>query len=297
MKNYNVFRPAYTVGSGAYHAIATVCAPYGKKVVVIGGRTAITKAKTMLTAALAFSSLKLVDFVWYGGAATRANVEKLAAHKSVKKADMVFAVGGGQALDTGKAVADLCGKPVFVFPTVASSCAASTALSVLHPAEEKTELYFCKKAPEHIFLDTEIIAQAPRSFLWTAIADTLLSHAEQIFAQSSKEMEPAKHLGEQLSCHCKLVLEEVGEAALADCDHNTATEAVERAALCLTVTAGAAFVPLLSGCQGSACAEEQALYYEVMQRLVQRGTYTDAERLCACEALHRPAALAVAAGQ
>lgn len=297
MKNYNVFRPAYTAGSEAYQSVAAVCEPYGKKVVVVGGRTAVTKVKTMLTASLAFSTLKLVDFVWYGGTATRANAERLAAHKSVKKADMVFAVGGGQALDTCKAAADLCGKPVFVFPTVASSCAASTALSVLYTATGETELYFCKKAPEHIFLNTEIIAQAPRSFLWAAIADTMLSHAEQIFAQSSKQMEPAKHLGEQLSRHCKFVLEEVGEAALADCDRNTASKALERAALCLTVTAGAAFVPLLSGLRASVSGEEQMPYYEVLHRLVRPGKYTDAQRLAACEALHRPADLAAAVGQ
>lgn len=297
MKNYSVFRPAYTAGSGAYQQVAAVCEPYGKKVVVVGGRTAVTKVKTMLTAALAFSSLRLVDFVWYGGAATRANAEKLAAHKSVKKADMIFAVGGGQALDTCKATADLCGKPVFAFPTVAASCAASTALSVLHRGAGEPELYFCKKAPEHVFLNTEVIAQAPRSFLWQAIADTLLSHAEQIFAESSKELEPAKHLGEQLSCHCKLVLEEVGEAALADCDRNAATAALERAALCITVTEGAAFVPLLSGLRRCEADAERAEYYKVMQRLVQPAGYTDAERLCACEALHRTAAFAAAVGE
>ena len=52
----------------------------------------------------------------------------------MKQADMIFAVGGGRACDTGKYLANELDKPLFCFPTVASNCAAVTAISVIyHP--------------------------------------------------------------------------------------------------------------------------------------------------------------------
>ena len=40
-----VFLPSYSIGGDAYKEIANICAPYGTKAVVIGGKTAISKAK------------------------------------------------------------------------------------------------------------------------------------------------------------------------------------------------------------------------------------------------------------
>ena len=45
MGNYNVYLPSYSVGAGCYKEIPNVARRLGKKAVVIGGRTAIEKAK------------------------------------------------------------------------------------------------------------------------------------------------------------------------------------------------------------------------------------------------------------
>ncbi|MCB6607072.1 iron-containing alcohol dehydrogenase, partial [Anaerostipes caccae] len=58
--------------------------------------------------------------IWYGGESSYENVEILSGVDEVKSADMIFAVGGGKALDTCKCLSDKLGKPVFTFPTVAS---------------------------------------------------------------------------------------------------------------------------------------------------------------------------------
>ena len=45
-----VFLPSYSVGSDVYNQIPKVCGTYGKTAVVIGGKTAISKAKDALLA-------------------------------------------------------------------------------------------------------------------------------------------------------------------------------------------------------------------------------------------------------
>ena len=48
MGNYNVYLPSYSVGAGCYSEIPKVARRLGNKAIVIGGRTAIDKAKQAL---------------------------------------------------------------------------------------------------------------------------------------------------------------------------------------------------------------------------------------------------------
>ena len=50
---------------------------------------------------------------------------------------MIFAVGGGKAIDTAKAVAHRQHKPYFTFPTVAGSCAAAASIATIYKEDGK----------------------------------------------------------------------------------------------------------------------------------------------------------------
>lgn len=52
-----VFLPSYSVGSDVYNKIPKVCGAYGKTAVVIGGKTAISKAKDALLAGVHNSNI------------------------------------------------------------------------------------------------------------------------------------------------------------------------------------------------------------------------------------------------
>jgi len=41
----SIFLPSYSIGSESYSKIGEICKPYGKKIVVIGGKTALEKAE------------------------------------------------------------------------------------------------------------------------------------------------------------------------------------------------------------------------------------------------------------
>ena len=81
---------------------------------------------------------------------------------------MVFAVGGGRAIDTCKTLCDMENKPVFSFPTIASNCSPVTAVCVIYDDETHgfKELYFPQKSPLHSFINTKIITEAPYEYIW-----------------------------------------------------------------------------------------------------------------------------------
>ena len=92
--------PGYTVGTDAYDDIPAICAPHGTKAVIIGGHRAMAAAADAICRAAEGSSIKIIDRQWYGGEASVENIERLKAIQTVKDADMIFAVGGGKAIDT-----------------------------------------------------------------------------------------------------------------------------------------------------------------------------------------------------
>lgn len=110
MSKYSIFLPNYSVGTDCYKEIPYLTRRFGKTVAVIGGHTALSKAKPELEAGIAASDIKILDYIWYGGDSTYENIEKLKAMDSVKNADMLFGVGGGRACDTVKTVADMLDK-------------------------------------------------------------------------------------------------------------------------------------------------------------------------------------------
>ena len=128
MENYSVQVPPYTVGPEAYRQIEKQCHIYGKKAVVVGGKKAMAAAKDKLLAAVKDTGIEILDFVWFGGECTFNNAKKLEQLEAVRQADMIFAVGGGKAIDTCKLVSIDFEKPYFSFPTIASNCAPTSAV-------------------------------------------------------------------------------------------------------------------------------------------------------------------------
>ena len=45
MKGYSIYLPSYTIGEGVYESIGSICTPYGKTAVVIGGHRAVESAR------------------------------------------------------------------------------------------------------------------------------------------------------------------------------------------------------------------------------------------------------------
>lgn len=159
--NYNLYLPSYSIGPDCYKEIPHVTRFFGKTAAVIGGKTAMAKAKKAMIDGVAGSDVKLLDFIEYGGDSTYENGDALIANPTVRDADMIFAVGGGRACDTGKYVADKLDKPLFTFPTVASNCASVTAISVIYNPDGSFREYYYPKLANHCFINSAVIADSP----------------------------------------------------------------------------------------------------------------------------------------
>ena len=111
MKFQETLFPGYTIGEDAYQNIPAVCAPFGKKAAIIGGKRALAAAEEKIRRAVAGSAVEITGTYWYGGEASVENIAKL--QPQVAQADMLFAVGGGKAIDTVKVLAHMTHRPFF----------------------------------------------------------------------------------------------------------------------------------------------------------------------------------------
>lgn len=237
--SYTVNLPHYSVGEDCYQEVPRVCGRFGKTAVVVGGKNAMAKGRPYLDKALAGSELQVLSYVWYGGDSSYENVDMVLANPDVQKADMVFGMGGGRACDTAKMVADKLHKPLFTFPTLASNCAAVTAISVVYNADGTFREYYYPQPAEHMFLNTAVVADSPYDYLWAGIGDALSKEYEAVF--SSKDRDHLSHsplVGVQVSHACTDPLLDYGKQALEDLKAHKATDALAEVALDIVVSTG-----------------------------------------------------------
>lgn len=239
MSSYNIFLPSYSIGTDCYNEIPYVTRNYGKKAVVIGGKTAIEKSKNELLNAISNSDMEILDFIWFGGDSSYENVEMLKNNPLIKEADMLFAVGGGRACDTVKTLADMIDKPFFTFPTLASNCASCTAITVIYNSDGTFKEYYYMKQPSyHTFINTKIIADSPKNLLWAGIGDALSKEYEVLFASRDKFMYHTPLMGACISKICTNPLVEYGKKALEDCSNKIPSFELEQVALDIIISTG-----------------------------------------------------------
>lgn len=221
--------PNYTVGTDAYREIAKYCLPYGSKVVVIGGKKALAASQSRIEEAIKDTGLTITDVLWYGGDASLSNIDHLAENEVVQESDMIFAVGGGRALDTAKTVSDKVNKPIFTFPTIASTCAPTSAVCVLYKDNgEMHGLHFLDQPPVHSFADSQVIAEAPSEYIWAGIGDALTKEIESEFSSRGRTLAFNDELGVKVVQGCNDRIISNGKAAMEAAANHQANPAIDQ---------------------------------------------------------------------
>lgn len=227
----------YSMGADAYNDIPTVCAPYGTKAVMIGGKHALDAAEGQIRAAISGSPIEIISCHWYGGESSMENVEKLVP--AIENADMIFAVGGGKAIDTCKVLAQTHNMPFFTFPTISSTCASCTSLGILYHPDGSLDRYsFSKVPPNHIFINPQIIADAPDIYLWAGMGDTMAKHYECTTSSRGDVPDHSDAMGIALSTMCAVPIQRWGHKALADCKAHNVTHELTEVILGIIVSTG-----------------------------------------------------------
>lgn len=163
-----------------------------------------------------------------------------------ERARVIVGVGGGKTLDTARAVAGRLGVPVVNCPTLASSDAPCSALSVVYTTEGVFDrLIFYPTNPDLVLVDTSLVARAPARFLVAGMGDALATWYE---ARTVMEAGKANqvHGGTTLAAGalaqlCCRTLYADGQAALAAVAANAVTPALERIVEANTLLSGLGF--------------------------------------------------------
>ena len=145
----------------------------------------------------------------------------------------VVGIGGGKTLDTAKAIGYYQKLPVVVIPTIASTDAPTSALSVIYTeAGEFEEYLIYPKNPDMVVMDTAIIAKAPVRLLVSGMGDALSTwfEAKACYDARATSMAGGQSTEAALSlarlCYDTLLAE--GEKARLAAQAGVVTEALER---------------------------------------------------------------------
>ncbi len=132
----------------------------------------------------------------FGGECSDEEIDRLVTAGQTFEAQVVIGIGGGKTLDTAKAVAYFLHLPVIVVPTIASTDAPCSALSVIYTPEGQFKRYlFLPKNPNVVLVDTRIIVKAPVRFLISGMGDALATWFEAESCQIKRAPNMTGRLG------------------------------------------------------------------------------------------------------
>ena len=130
-------------------------------------------------------------------------------------------------------------RPFFTFPTIASTCASCTSLGIVyHPDGSLREYSFSKIPPNHIFINTQVIADAPDIYLWAGMGDTMAKHYECTISSRGDVPAHSDAMGIALSSMCAEPIIRWGRQALEDCRAHTVTRELTEVILGIIISTG-----------------------------------------------------------
>ncbi len=115
----------------------------------------------------------------FSGECTTAEIHRGVCAARDGGARLIVGAGGGKVLDTARAIASDLSLPVVNCPTIASSDAPCSALSVIYnEAGEWQEYRIYRRNPDLVLVDTSVIARSPARPLVAGMGDALATFFE-----------------------------------------------------------------------------------------------------------------------
>lgn len=231
----------YIQGRGAIDRLGEVLGQLGAERPLILGDPIV--AEIMGDALDAVSGAIHVEF---GGECSPEEIDRVASAASEYGADAIVGVGGGKTMDTAKAVAHPAGLPLVIVPTIASTDAPTSALSVVYDEDGAFKEYrFFGRNPDAVIVDTAIIAGAPVRFLVAGIGDGLSTYFEADASSRTRKQTMAGGAPTQAAIAiarlCYDTLLEHGLAARLAVEQHAVTPAVEKVVEANTLLSGLGF--------------------------------------------------------
>lgn len=168
----------YVQGKDAITRLGEFTTEIGSAPLVVADDIVWELVKDKVTASFASAGLE-VRRETSRGLATKVEVDRLVEAIKEAKADVVIGIGGGSAIDAVKSAGYLAGIRWVSTPTVASTDAPTSALSVIYTEDGAFEEYrFFPRNPDLVLVDTQLVANAPVRFLVAGVGDALATWLE-----------------------------------------------------------------------------------------------------------------------
>lgn len=120
-----------------------------------------------------------VQFLEFSGDLLEHTAAEIASGIRPGPEDVVLALGGGRAIDTGKALSEALGLPVVTMPTAASTDAPTSKNFVIYDENHiLKQVRHLPRNPDFVIVDTEILLKAPRALFAAGIGDALAKYFE-----------------------------------------------------------------------------------------------------------------------
>ncbi|MGE5346148.1 MAG: glycerol dehydrogenase [Acidithiobacillales bacterium] len=237
----------YTQGPNATSRLGAEIASLGLSgpLLVVAAPSAVRLLSDTWRASLGEAEMEYTVFT-FGGECSRAEIGRVEDAVRAAKAQLVVGAGGGKVLDTARAAAAGLELPVVCCPTVASSDAPCSAISVIYTEEGTVEeIRTYGRNPDLVLVDTRVIAEAPLRFLVAGMGDALAT----VFEARACALADSRNTRGGGSTRAALALAELcyrtlledGVEALAAARSHTVTPALERIVEANTLLSGLGF--------------------------------------------------------
>ena len=175
----------YVQGRGELKNLRRHVEKYGKNLFVLVSASGKKRVEGKIAQSFEGSQASVV-YEDFRGECCQTEIDRVAAAFRASGCDVVAGIGGGKIHDTAKAVAHAVGVPVVIVPTIASTDAPCSALSVIYTDDGVFDHYlFLPANPNVVLVDTEIVAAAPARLLVSGMGDALATYFEARACQAS----------------------------------------------------------------------------------------------------------------
>ena len=185
MAKIMIYPSKYVQGPGEMGKLGSYAEGYGSKALVLISSSGYKRIQSTLDGGFAGSGFAPV-YDFFNGECSKSEISRLQGVMDQQGCDLVIGIGGGKTLDTAKAVAYYKKVPVLICPTIASTDAPCSALSVIYTDAGVFEEYlFLPANPNMVLMDTDIISQSPVRLTVSGMGDALATYFEARACQIS----------------------------------------------------------------------------------------------------------------
>ncbi|MDI6756650.1 MAG: iron-containing alcohol dehydrogenase [Endomicrobiia bacterium] len=246
------FAPAvYSEGEGVLNRLAVEGFAGGARAVFIVEKTLLEKYAGEFG-----SILKLgAKVVYFGGECSFEEVERLekaSRASSLGRNIVVFAAGGGKALDTSKILSQRLGARLAAIPTSTATCAAFTSIVPTYFSDgRKRKTLGMERSADLCLADYKILIRQPRRLMTAGIADAVAKYYETaayVRANPSALDDASIRVAAAISVEILRLARECASGALAAIDRGEITRDFRRAIYLTLLMPG-----MVSGLGGKKC--------------------------------------------